>query len=450
MATEAGGPGPGPGLGSALSRGSGLLQGADLNTGSGLSRGADQISGSGLNRGSNPSQGSVLNPISGQGLGLSLEGGAVVRPLSLAQRLHLDLPLLFALLLAAAYGLLVLYSAIDQDPEQLEAQLVRLGLAFTVMVVVAQVPPALWRRLAVPLYLAGVLTLVAVLLVGEIGKGAQRWLDLGVLRFQPSELLKLGVPLLLAWFLALRPLPPGAWRTLGALVLTALPAVLIARQPDLGTALLVGSAGLAVLFLAGLSWRLIAFLGVTAAALAPLLWSQMLDYQKNRVLTLFDPERDPLGTGYHIIQSQIAIGSGGVYGKGWGQGTQSHLEFLPERSTDFIFAVLGEELGLFGVLALLGLYLFIVFRGLYLASQCQDSFGRLLAGGLTLVFFVYLFVNTGMVSGLLPVVGVPLPLVSYGGTSMVTLLAGFGLIMSMVTHPGATGRGGGGRILPRW
>jgi rod shape determining protein RodA len=359
---------------------------------------------------------------------------------TLSQRLHLDLPLVFALLLAASYGLLVLFSAIDQDPERLEAQLLRLGLAFGVMIFVAQIPPRLWRRLAVPLYMAGVLMLVAVLAVGEIGKGAQRWLDLGLLRFQPSELLKLGVPLMLAWFLALRPLPPGGWRTLVAAILTAVPAVLIARQPDLGTALLVGSAGAFVLFLAGLSWRLITLLVAIAAALAPLLWSQMLDYQKNRVLTLFDPESDPLGTGYHIIQSKIAIGSGGVYGKGWGLGTQSHLEFLPERSTDFIFAVLGEELGLFGVLALLGIYLFIIFRGLYIASQSQDAFGRLLAGGLTLVFFVYLFVNTGMVSGLLPVVGVPLPLVSYGGTSMVTILAGFGLIMAVHTHRGLSGR----------
>ncbi|MBP6809710.1 MAG: rod shape-determining protein RodA [Chromatiaceae bacterium] len=359
---------------------------------------------------------------------------------TLSQRLHLDLPLVFALLLAASYGLLVLFSAIDQDPKRLEAQLLRLGLAFGVMIFVAQIPPRLWRRLAVPLYVAGVLMLVAVLAVGEIGKGAQRWLDLGLLRFQPSELLKLGVPLMLAWFLALRPLPPGGWRTLVAAILTAVPAVLIARQPDLGTALLVGSAGAFVLFLAGLSWRLIALLVAIAAALAPLLWSQMLDYQKNRVLTLFDPESDPLGTGYHIIQSKIAIGSGGVYGKGWGLGTQSHLEFLPERSTDFIFAVLGEELGLFGVLALLGIYLFIIFRGLYIASQSQDAFGLLLAGGLTLVFFVYLFVNTGMVSGLLPVVGVPLPLVSYGGTSMVTILAGFGLIMAVHTHRGLSGR----------
>ncbi len=303
-----------------------------------------------------------------------LDQAPLAGPASLSQRLHLDLPLVFALLLASGYGLLVLFSAIDQDPQRLEAQLLRLGLAFGVMILVAQIPPRLWRRLAVPLYVAGVLMLVAVLAVGEIGKGAQRWLDLGILRFQPSELLKLGVPLMLAWFLALRPLPPGGWRTLLAAILTAVPALLIARQPDLGTALLVGSAGAFVLFLAGLSWRLIALLVAIAAALAPLLWSQMLDYQKNRVLTLFDPESDPLGTGYHIIQSKIAIGSGGVYGKGWGLGTQSHLEFLPERSTDFIFAVLGEELGLFGVLALLGIYLFIIFRGLYIASQCP---GRL-------------------------------------------------------------------------
>ncbi len=372
--------------------------------------------------------------------GIGLGQGPLMESPSLAHRLHLDLPLIFALLILSGYGLLVLFSAIDQDPGRLEAQLLRLGLAFGVMIAVAQVPPRIWWRLAVPLYVAGVLMLVAVLAVGEIGKGAQRWLDLGLLRFQPSELLKLAVPLMLAWFLALRPLPPGGWRTLGAGVLTALPAVLIARQPDLGTALLVGSAGALVLFLAGLSWRIVGLLIAMAAALAPLLWSQMLDYQKNRVLTLFDPESDPLGTGYHIIQSKIAIGSGGLYGKGWGQGTQSHLEFLPERTTDFIFAVLGEEMGFFGILGLLGIYLFIILRGLYIASRVRDSFGRLLAGGLTLVFFVYLFVNTGMVAGLLPVVGVPLPLVSHGGTAMVTIMAGFGLIMSVYTHKGPSGR----------
>jgi rod shape determining protein RodA len=352
----------------------------------------------------------------------------------LLARLHVDLPLLIALLLLCGYGLLVLFSATDQDPTKLDRQLVRLGIAFGVMLLVAQIPPQQLRRWAPLLYLAGVAMLLAVLVMGEVGKGAQRWLDLGLLRFQPSELLKVALPLMLAWFLAQRPLPPNGFRTLWAALLTVVPVLLIARQPDLGTALLVASAGAFVLFLAGLSWRLIAFLGLLGASLTPLLWHLMRDYQRQRVLTLLDPESDPLGAGYHIIQSKIAIGSGGVYGKGWGNGTQSHLEFLPERSTDFIFAVLGEELGLFGILVLLGIYLFIILRGLYIAARAQDTFGRLLAGGLVLVFFVYLFVNTGMVSGLLPVVGVPLPLVSYGGTSMVTIMAGFGIVMSVHTH----------------
>jgi rod shape determining protein RodA len=354
--------------------------------------------------------------------------------LGLSARLHLDLPLLIALLLLCGYGLLVLFSATDQDSAKLDRQLLRLAIAFAVMLVVAQIPPNQLRRWAPVLYVAGVTMLLAVLAIGDIGKGAQRWLDLGLVRFQPSELLKLAVPLVLAWFLAGRALPPSGLRTLWAAVLTAVPVLLIARQPDLGTALLVASAGAVVLFLAGLSWRLITLLGLLGAALTPLLWHLMRDYQRQRVLTLLDPESDPLGAGYHIIQSKIAIGSGGVYGKGWGNGTQSHLEFLPERSTDFIFAVLAEELGLLGVLVLLGIYLFIILRGLYIASRVRDSFGRLLAGGLTLVFFVYLLVNTGMVSGLLPVVGVPLPLVSYGGTSMVTIMAGFGIIMSLHTH----------------
>jgi len=354
--------------------------------------------------------------------------------LSLLTRLHVDLPLLIALLLLCGYGLLVLLSATDHDPAKLDRQLVRLGIAFAVMIVVAQIPPLHLRRWAPLLYLAGVSMLVAVLFMGEVGKGAQRWLDLGIVRFQPSELLKLAVPLMLAWFLAERPLPPKGLRVLWVALLTAIPVLLIARQPDLGTALLVASAGAFVLFLAGLSWRLIIFLGILGSALAPVLWYLMRDYQRQRVLTLFDPESDPLGSGYHIIQSKIAIGSGGVYGKGWSNGTQSHLEFLPERSTDFIFAVLGEELGLLGIVVLLGIYLFIIFRGLYIATRIQDAFGRLLAGGLILVFFVYLFVNVGMVSGMLPVVGVPLPLVSYGGTSMVTIMAGFGMIMSVHTH----------------
>jgi rod shape determining protein RodA len=349
-------------------------------------------------------------------------------------RLHLDLPLLLGLLLLCGFGLAVLYSATDEASGQVQRQLIRLVLAFGVMAVMAQVPPSLLRRWSLPLFALGVLLLLAVLAVGDIGKGAQRWLDLGVLRFQPSEILKLAVPMTLAWFLALRPLPPNPLQLLVAGLLVALPVLLIAKQPDLGTALLVASAGATVLFLAGMGWRLIAGLGLIAAAAAPVLWMLMRPYQRQRVFTFLDPSSDPLGAGYHTIQAQIAIGSGGLFGKGWLHGTQSHLEFLPERSTDFIFAVIGEEFGLAGIALLLTIYLFIILRGLYVASQAQDSFGRLLAGSLTMVFFVYLFVNTGMVIGLLPVVGVPLPLISYGGTSLVTVMAGFGMIMSIHTH----------------
>jgi len=349
-------------------------------------------------------------------------------------RLHLDVPLLLGLLALCGFGLTVLFSATDQSSGQVERQLLRLGLAFAVMFAVAQMPPRLLQHWSLPLFGLGVLLLLAVLVVGDVGKGAQRWLDLGVVRFQPSEILKLAVPMALAWFLSLRQLPPRALRVLVAALMMAVPVLLIAKQPDLGTSLLVASAGIMVLFLAGLSWRLIALLAALAGAAAPSLWLLMRDYQRQRVLTFLDPGSDPLGAGYHTIQAQIAIGSGGTYGKGWLNGTQSHLEFLPERSTDFIFAVIGEEFGLVGILLLLALYLFIIGRGLYIASQARDSFGRLLAGSLTMVFFVYLFVNTGMVVGLLPVVGVPLPLVSYGGTSLVTIMAGFGIIMSIHTH----------------
>jgi len=347
---------------------------------------------------------------------------------------HLDLPLLSGLLLLCGFGLVVLYSASGENLAQVERQLIRFGLAFGVMLLVAQINPATLQRWSPWVYTVGVLMLVAVLAFGETGKGAQRWLSLGFVRFQPSELVKLAVPLMIAWFLADKALPPNWKRLLVAAVLTVLPVLLIAKQPDLGTSLLVASAGVFVLFLAGIGWRLIlGFLGLAAAA-APVLWYLMRDYQRQRVLTFLDPEKDPLGAGYHIIQSKIAIGSGGMYGKGWLNGTQSQLDFLPERHTDFIFAVLSEEFGLVGVIALLAIYLFIILRGLYIASRAQDTFGRLLAGSLTLVFFVYLFVNTGMVSGLLPVVGVPLPLVSYGGTSLVTLMAGFGILMSIHTH----------------
>jgi rod shape determining protein RodA len=352
----------------------------------------------------------------------------------LATRLHIDLPLLLLLLLICGLGLLVLYSASGQATGQVERQALRLALALVLMIAVAQVPPALMRQWAVPLYLTGVMLLLLVLLVGEQSKGAQRWLDLGLVRFQPSEMLKLALPMMLAWYFSLRPLPPRLWDLLLASLMIALPAVMIAKQPDLGTALLVISAGLVTLFLAGLRWRLILGLVVLAAAAAPLLWSIMHDYQRRRVLTFLDPGSDPLGAGYHIIQSQIAIGSGGIYGKGWLAGTQSQLEFLPERTTDFIFAVLGEELGLSGILVLMLLYLAVILRGLVIASRASDTFSRLLAGDVTMVFFVYLFVNMGMVSGLLPVVGVPLPLISYGGTSLVTLMMGFGILMSIETR----------------
>ena len=349
-------------------------------------------------------------------------------------RLHIDMPLLTGLLVLSGLGLMVLYSATGQDWEQLQRQIWRLILGFAVMFGVAQLHPLRLRRWSTFIYGAGLLLLVAVMFFGDVGKGAQRWLDLGVLRFQPSEMVKLAVPMMVAWFLAANPLPPRWRRLLAGAILTAVPALLIAKQPDLGTALLVASAGLAVLFLSGMSYRLIVGLGLAAGASLPLAWTLLRDYQKQRILTLFDPESDPLGAGYHTIQAKIAIGSGGIYGKGWLNGTQSQLEFVPEKHTDFILAVLAEEFGLVGVLCLLTLYILIVLRGLYMATHAQSTYGRLLAGSVTLVFFVYAFVNVGMVVGILPVVGVPLPLVSYGGTSLVTLMAGFGILMSVHTH----------------
>jgi rod shape determining protein RodA len=351
------------------------------------------------------------------------------------QRAHIDLTLLVALLLLAGLGLTVLFSASGQDAGLLQRQGVRLAAGFAMLLLLAQVPPYLLRQWTPWLFIAGLLMLLAVLGLGVTGKGAQRWLSLGPVRFQPSEMMKLAVPLMIAWYLAEHPLPPRPGRIVVAVVLIALPAVMVARQPDLGTALLIAASGFFVLYLAGLSLRLM-LVGTLAAIPAALaLWQfGMHDYQRQRVLTFLDPERDPLGAGYHIIQSKIALGSGGVYGKGWLNGTQAHLEFLPERSTDFIFAVFGEEFGLIGALLLLTLYLLLITRGLYITTRAQDTFSRLLAGSITLTFFVYVFVNTGMVSGLLPVVGVPLPLVSYGGTSMVTLMAGFGILMSIHTH----------------
>ena len=355
----------------------------------------------------------------------------MTRGARLLKALHLDGPLLLLLVITAGFGLLVLYSAAGGNLAMWLRQLVRCGIAILAMLLLAQVPARFLRIAAPAAYVVGVLLLLLVAVLGDIGKGAQRWLDLGLVRFQPSEIMKLAVPMMCAWYLHERALPPSRWETLVVLVIVVAPAALVAEQPDLGTALLIAAAGIVVLLLSGLPWRYVfAGLGLVAAA-APVAWHFLHDYQRRRLLTLLDPQADPLGAGYHIIQSQIAIGSGGVFGKGWMNGSQAQLEFLPERSTDFIFAVIGEELGLLGQLFLIALYLAIIGRTLYLANECSDSFGRLVAGGVALTFFVYVFVNTGMVTGILPVVGVPLPLVSYGGTSMVTLLAGFGILMSL-------------------
>ncbi|MDY6797321.1 MAG: rod shape-determining protein RodA [Pseudomonadota bacterium] len=349
---------------------------------------------------------------------------------------HIDPWLLLLLVILITGGLFVLYSGADRDMAVVEAQGIRLGIAFLVMLVFAQLDPAVYRRWAPWLFLAGLTALAAVLLVGTGAKGAQRWLALpGLPRFQPSEVMKLVVPMMAAWYLSRYYLPPGFRTITVALAIVLVPMAMIGLQPDLGTALLVGSAGLFVVFFAGISWKLIsAFLGLVAIA-APLLWFfGMREYQKQRVLTLLDPQSDPLGAGWNIIQSTTAIGSGGMEGKGWLQGTQSHLAFLPESHTDFIVAVLAEEFGFVGMMVLLGVYLLILLRCLFIATTAQDSFSRLLAGALTMTFFIYIFVNMGMVSGLLPVVGVPLPLISYGGTSVVTLMAAFGVLMSIHTH----------------
>lgn len=350
-------------------------------------------------------------------------------------RIHLDLPLLLGLLALMSVGLSVLYSASQRDMDMVLGQGYRFILGFVAMVIFAQIPPNSYRLWSLPLYLVGLLLLVAVLVFGDHAKGAQRWLLIpGVGRFQPSEIMKLAVPLMVARYVADHSLPPRSKPIIGALLLVFVPAVLVAKQPDLGTALLIAAGGMVVLFLSGLSWRLIGGFVVLASAASVAVWPLLHDYQRNRVLTFLDPERDKLGTGWNIIQSTTAIGSGGTYGKGWLHGSQSYLDFLPESHTDFIIGVLGEEFGLMGVCILMVIYLFVIGRSLYIAVKAQDSFSRLVAGCIAITFFVYVFVNMGMVSGLLPVVGVPLPLISYGGTSLVTLLATFGILMSIQTH----------------
>lgn len=339
-------------------------------------------------------------------------------------------------MLAIIFGLslVTMYSASLGFPGRFDGHARNLAIAFAVMWMVANVPPAWLMRSAVPLYVLGLLLLVAVALFGDISKGARRWLDLGFTRIQPSELMKIAAPLMLAWYFERREGVKRWYDFAIATALLAVPMALILRQPDLGTALLVLAAGGAVIFLAGLSWKVIASLLLGAAAAAPVLWNLMHDYQRERVLTLIDPTSDPLGKGFHIIQSTIAVGSGGLWGKGWMQGTQTHLEFIPERTTDFIFAVFSEEFGLVGNSVLLVLYLLLISRGLVISAQASTEFSRLLAGSLTLIFFTYAFVNMGMVSGILPVVGVPLPMMSYGGTAQVTLALGAGILMSIARN----------------
>jgi len=356
-----------------------------------------------------------------------------LRSVSLFAKLHLDLPLLLGIIVCFALGLLVLYSA-KLDYVLLQRQLLRLFIAISLMIIIAQIPPRIYREWTAILYYASLLMLILVLVIGDVSKGAQRWLDLGIIRFQPAEFMKLAVPLMVARSLDQHVLPPQYKLLVLPIWYIVVPVVLIALQPDLGTAILVGSTGLLVIFFSGVSWRLMIGMVTIGISCTPVLWFILREYQRERVLTLLNPERDPLGSGYHIIQSKIAIGSGGLYGKGWLNGTQSHLEFLPERTTDFIFAVFGEEFGFVGILILLTLYTLIIIRGLYIGIQAQDTFCRLLAGSLISTFFVYVFVNIGMVNGILPVVGIPLPLISYGGTSLVSIMIGFGMLMSIQTH----------------
>jgi rod shape determining protein RodA len=348
-------------------------------------------------------------------------------------RPRIDLPLAIGLLVLALIGLTVLYSASNLDKATVLGQAARFAVGALLLLAVSRIPPSLLRAWTPWFYLLGIFLLAVLMLLGE-GRGADRWLDLGVVRFQPSELMKLAMPMMIAWYLHPRPLPPR-WRDIFAVgMLVGVPALLIGKQPDLGTALLVAASGLFVLFLAGLAWWKIGAMLAALAAAAPVAWHFLHDYQRERVLTFLHPENDPLGSGWHIIQSMIAVGSGGIFGKGFNQGTQSKLEFLPEHTTDFIFAVLGEEFGLVGALVLLAVYAFIVGRCLWIAANARDTWSRLVAGAFGLAFMVYVVVNGGMITGLLPVVGVPLPLVSYGGTSAITLLTGFGVVMSIHAH----------------
>lgn len=347
---------------------------------------------------------------------------------------HIDPFLMMCLFFTLMLGLFVLYSASGQSIDRIYGQGVNIVIALSFMWVAANIAPNKLERVALPIYVLGVSLLVAVALFGSISHGAQRWLNLGFTKIQPSEIMRIAMPMMLAWYFSKQEgKPKMADFAIGGLLLLV-PVALIMKQPDLGTSLLITASGFYILFLAGLSWKLLLGSAVVFAASTPILWSMLHDYQRKRVEILLDPTQDPLGAGYHTIQAIIAIGSGGTAGKGWLNGTQTQLEFLPERTTDFIFAVFGEEFGLLGNLLLLVLFTLIILRGLYIASQAQSTFARLLAGSITLTFFTYAFVNMGMVSGILPVVGVPLPLISYGGTSMVTICLSLGILMSINTH----------------
>jgi len=350
------------------------------------------------------------------------------------QYIHIDIMLLTCILALCAAGLIILYSASDKSSHTIEFQALRMLFSLGLMFMVAQISPSTLQRVAPWLYAAGLIMLMMVLVIGHIGKGGQRWLNFGIIRFQPAELMKMALPMLLAWHYHQIHLPITFKNVLTAIPIILIPVALIAKQPDLSTALLLTISGGSVLFLAGLSWRIIASVVSMAAAAAPFAWYFLHDYQRKRVLTFINPENDPLGAGYHIIQSKIAIGSGGLFGKGWMHGTQSNLHFLPEHTTDFIFAVSGEEFGFIGAIILITLYMLIIARGFYITMHAQNTFCRLLAGSITITFFVSFFINTGMVTGIMPVAGVPLLLVSYGGSSMVTVMASFGILMSIQTH----------------
>ncbi|MER2513712.1 MAG: rod shape-determining protein RodA [Nitrosomonas ureae] len=348
---------------------------------------------------------------------------------------YIDNFLLAGILILMTLGLIVLYSATGGNITRVGNQVINILIALVIMWLVANIPLQQIMRLALPMYMLGLILLIGVALFGEINNGARRWLSIGITRIQPSELMKIALPLMMAWYFDKHEITLRLRDYLGATILLLLPVLLILRQPDLGTALLIAASGFYVLFLAGLSWRIIVGLVTVAAASLPVLWSVMHDYQRQRIMTLLDPTQDPLGAGYHTIQSSIAIGSGGIVGKGWQNGTQTQLDFLPEQSTDFIFAVFSEEFGLIGNTVLLLLYLLVIGRCIAITANASTQFTRLISGSITLTFCTYIFVNMGMVSGILPIVGVPLPLMSYGGTSMVTMLLGFGILMSIQTHP---------------